>query len=699
MIPLPTTSVFQILRVSCLLLALIVLSRRAWSQNPPDTVRVLREITVRAYAADRPLNEIPASVGVIDGASLSRFSNTSLLPAFNTLPGVRMEERSPGSYRFSIRGSLLRSPFGIRNVKFYWNGLPLTDGGGNTYFNLMDFSSLGNAEVIKGPAGSLYGAGTGGVVLLTSPRVDDSQAQLSLQTGSFGANRFGVSVQSKNGSAYNRVMYVHQRADGYRNQSAFRRDAFHADITLFADSRNVLSTTLFYTDLSYQTPGGLTRAQYDADPRQARPTAGPIPGAQAQKAEVRNLTTYSGLTYERTWSARWSTTAGFYASHTDFKNPSIRNFESREERNFGVRLLNTYRMDAASWTGRIAFGGEFQKLRTPVRVVNNLGGTAGTTIISDDDISSTLSMGFAQVEVDLPHQLFLTVGASLQFLQFMDERLAQNPVQTEVRNFSPELSPRLALLKKFNPVWSVFVSASRGFSPPSVAEVVPSTGIYNPGLNPETGWSYEVGIRGIWNKALSLQLAFYNFQLKNTIVIQRDASGADYFINAGNTNQNGVEAEASWVLLRSPRIPLLKCWTALTLNHYRFGNYINDGQDYSGNPLTGVAPFLAVVGIDMSTRSGLYTNITVNFVDRMSLNDAHTDFASSYFLLSARIGFRGPIRRIPFDFFIGGDNLLDQRYSLGNDLNAFGRRYFNAAPPVNYVVGIIARVSFSKSAE
>ncbi|MEJ0103149.1 MAG: hypothetical protein WDO19_11585 [Bacteroidota bacterium] len=43
----------------------------------------------------------------------------------NNTPGVRMEERSPGSYRLNLRGSTLRSPFGVRNVKVYlgWNSI------------------------------------------------------------------------------------------------------------------------------------------------------------------------------------------------------------------------------------------------------------------------------------------------------------------------------------------------------------------------------------------------------------------------------------------------------------------------------------------------------------------------------------------------------------------------------------------------
>src|SRR6478609_11236085 len=139
------------------------------SYSQTDSTKVLGEVVVSAYRSDRPISEVPSSIGSVNERDLVRFSNTSLLPAANTIPGVRMEERSPGSYRFAIRGSSLRSPFGVRNVKFYWNGLPLTDGGGNTYLNIIDFNSIGGMEIIKGPGASLYGAGTGGVVLLKSP--------------------------------------------------------------------------------------------------------------------------------------------------------------------------------------------------------------------------------------------------------------------------------------------------------------------------------------------------------------------------------------------------------------------------------------------------------------------------------------------------------------------------------------------------
>src|SRR5690606_15594696 len=125
---------------------------------PQDTSNYLEEVTVRAYFTEQPLLRLTASAGVVGPSALTNQPGVTLLPALNAVPGVRMEERSPGSYRLSLRGSLLRSPFGVRNVKVYLDEIPLTDAGGNTYFNLLDAGSVSSIEILKGPDGSLFGA-------------------------------------------------------------------------------------------------------------------------------------------------------------------------------------------------------------------------------------------------------------------------------------------------------------------------------------------------------------------------------------------------------------------------------------------------------------------------------------------------------------------------------------------------------------
>lgn len=79
------------------------------SENMIPTVRLVRnspfleEAIVRAFEHNTEAKSIPASITVLNKASLERYGNTGFVPALSAVPGVKMDERSPGSYRLSIR--------------------------------------------------------------------------------------------------------------------------------------------------------------------------------------------------------------------------------------------------------------------------------------------------------------------------------------------------------------------------------------------------------------------------------------------------------------------------------------------------------------------------------------------------------------------------------------------------------------------
>ena len=123
--------------------------------EPEDSSKLLGEVLIKAFGQNRQLKKSSAAINYVSKSQLERFNNTSILPALNNTPGVRMEERSPGGYRMNVRGSTLRSPFGTRNVKVYWNGIPFTDPGGGTYLNQLSYYNVNSIEIIKRPGGSL----------------------------------------------------------------------------------------------------------------------------------------------------------------------------------------------------------------------------------------------------------------------------------------------------------------------------------------------------------------------------------------------------------------------------------------------------------------------------------------------------------------------------------------------------------------
>src|ERR1700743_1485573 len=186
----------------CLLLFIVLtggaVAQTSLSSTPKDTVKHLQPVPIRGYLSDQPLLNVPASVSAIDKAQLNRQPDNSFISVLNSVPGVRAEERSPGSYRLSIRGSLLRSPFGIRDVKIYYDELPLTDAGGNTYLNAIDFNSVQGVEVLKGPDGSLFGANSGGVVLISPVNryADSSFVSAGIDGGSYSLVHENVAYQN-----------------------------------------------------------------------------------------------------------------------------------------------------------------------------------------------------------------------------------------------------------------------------------------------------------------------------------------------------------------------------------------------------------------------------------------------------------------------------------------------------------------------
>lgn len=685
------------------LFALIIsISALAQEADTTTATKQLSEVIVRGFETERKLTETAASVGVLTIKDIERFQNTTLVPVFNTLPGVRMEERSPGSYRLSIRGSSIRSPFGVRNIKIYWNDIPLTDGNGNTFLNAIDMNTVGNIEVIKGPAGSIYGAGTGGVILLGGNKADAAQSSkerptsyinTSLAWGSFGLQNRAISWNLATEKINSVVSYAHVQSDGYRENSALVRDVLSWRSNFFVSAHKTLNVSALYSDMHYQTPGGLTQAQMDLNPSSARLPTATIPGPIQQKAGIYQKLFNLGLSQEYRFNEHWTNVTALYGMISELQNPFITNYEIRNEQTFGGRTRTTYAFRTGNLANRLTVGGEFQKSDWVIRNFGNRGGRIDT-LQTNDNVGALSYFLFTQLETDLPQDFILTIGASYNRVKYDFLRLSDAPNIKPIDNFLPSaFLPRVALLKKIKDKIAIFGSVSSGFSPPLVSEFI--AGYQNtaflPSLASERGINYEIGTRGyLFNRRLSFDATAYAFRLQNTIVRRVGEAGREFFTNAGGTTQNGLEILLNGWLVRNTGargIRELRLFTSYTLADYQFKNYKQIQTDLSGKSLTGVPRNVWVSGFDMTTKPGFYLNSTINFTDRLPVNDANTVYAKSYWLLNARVGYQKTFKPLALTIYVGGDNLLNQLYSLGNDLNPVGNRFFNPAPTRNWQVG------------
>ncbi len=655
------------------------------------TAAALQEVIVTGYESNRPLLETAGALSIVGSDVISRFDESSLVRAVNTAPGVRMEERAPASYRISIRGSTLRSPYGIRNIKLYFNGIPLTEANGTTALNLLDAASIGSMEILKGPTASIYGAGTGGTILLEPKRADvgEQQVQVGLTTGSYGFRRYVATAAAGSSKSNVLVQYTRQQYDGYREQSALNRHTLLLSPEFYVSDKQTIAANILYTNLYYELPGGITQEQYEQNPRQAR---GGMFGSVLQQASIDLQSINMGLKQEYRFSNNWRNTTSFYTLHRFRENPFNTDYERVANQELGGRTSFTYSGNLGSIAAVYTLGAEFQRGFEAARTYDNIAGTPDS-LRTDDEVIAKTGFVFGQAELDLPSDFILTLALSLNDTKYDITRLKQ--VRTGQykynRNFEAVLSPRVALLKKLTEQISAHASISGGFSPPTEEELLTSDGSLNTNLEAEKGINYETGIRGsILNNHFTFDVVGFYFRLNETIVSRQDVSSVAVFRNVGSTAQKGIEASVGYSLIENQEqlLSKAKLWASYTYSHFRFKEYQKDQEDLSGNKLTGVAPHTLTAGFDLNTKPGFYANLTSNYVDETPLNDENTAFADSYFILAARAGYRKSIgRHLELDAFAGADNITDQKYSLGNDLNAFGGRYYQPAPARNYYGG------------
>jgi iron complex outermembrane recepter protein len=678
-----------------LLTALFFTGLMAQSSGNTDTAKMLQTVVVKAYEQNRQLKEVGAAINFIGQAQLERFNNTNILPALNNTPGVHMEERSPGSYRLNVRGSTVRSAFGVRNVKIYWNGIPFTDPGGGTYLNQLSYYNISSIEVIKGPASSLYGAGTGGAVLINSQSEEwQPGVDLSYLRGSYNLNNLNTQVRFGGEEHRNSLGFSHQTSDGYRDHTQMRRDVATWVTQIKASDRQQLTASVLYGDLYYQTPGGLTKAGYISNPRAARGAAGMFPSADVAKAAIYQQTFLAGITHQYNFSERFQNSSVAYGAFSQIKNPTFRNYEKRMEPHFGGRTVFTWQPNAGTTGIKVLFGAEAQQGFFNVKLFGNNKGNMDT-LQSDDDVKNSIYSLFVQSDFSFPGNWTISAGVSSTQSSITINRLSVPGFVPVKRKYSNELSPRISLSNKITSNLLAYASVSKGFSPPTSSEVLPSTSVISLGLQAERGLNYEAGIKSNWlQQRLYIEVNGFYYQLKNAIALRRDSSGADYYVNAGATRQWGIESQAYYQLLPNTNkfISSARVGISYTYSHFRYHNFKQDTINYSMKKIPSVAPHALAATVDVLTSIGVYTNITWYYSDAIPLNDANTDFASSYNLTGIRAGWKKSIsKKIQLDLFAGVDNLFDVRYSLGNDINATGNRFYNAAPGVNYYGGVAFR--------
>lgn len=664
----------------------------------------LNEVRVTAFGVHKTNKETAGSIAVIHRAQIQQGNGVSLQPALNGVPGVKMDQSTLSESRISIRGNGVRAQWGIRNIKIYVNDIPVTEADGTSRMEALDVNDIGQVEIIKGPASSIYGAGTGGVINFRLQRAPYAQQSLEVSglVGAYGLGRIATTYRNGGERMNSYVSYGWQQFDGYRDHSNDMRRFLAGNFQFFPSDKRSITVLLNRTTQHSQIPGALSRQQVEENPRQAAPG-----NLEKQAGRYQNWTRI-GMGQQYLFNDRLSNSTSIFTYFYDLDHPLAYAYIRNYYQSYGGRTRFTYEPGFSVLPTTFTVGAEFNQANTKGAQYVNEGGKEGA-MNGNTDYKNTLYSLFYQSETAITSKTTLALGISFNGLTY-DVNDYLLPERSGIKRFNVQASPRIALSHHFGELLSLHGSVSSGFSPPSGSEIKNEDGSINTRLQAEKGINYEINAKGnLVRSRLAYDLALFKMDMKGELIAQSVQQGITVYNNSGRTSHNGAELALSYLLINNDgdrQITLLRPYAAVTYSHFKFEDYkILDGGGevravYDGNDLVGVAPWVVSAGLNAETRVGIYVYGSYFFNDRVPLDDGNTAYNPAYHVLNAKIGFKkNLLRHVAVDVYAGLDNIANRRYSSHTSLNAaaYGGgspAYFSPSPARNGYGGLAVKYIF-----
>ncbi len=667
------------------LLLLSITSFSVFAQEQ-DSATLISEVKIEAYKKPSSYIGSTKSVSVISDHLLRLNNPERLLEAINQNAGSRMEERSPGSYRLSIRGSSLRSPFGVRNIKVYLDDFILSDASGNTYLNSISPELIHRIEIYKGPESGDFGAVTGGTLLLKTRTADHLSGNISV--GSYGTFNQSIDFSKQFKKHFLQVFQNYYQTDSYREQSAVqRKQLFIKDLFQYRENAE-LKALLLVSDLYYQTPGGLSLEQMQMNRKQARLPTKTLPGAKEQHAGIWNKMILGGLSHEFKITPNLSQFILVQGSYVDFENPFITNFENRFESNFALRTHLNYQKNwnKLSLEWRAGYEGATNSIF--VKNYDNNRGIEGDPQ-NFDQLNNNSGFYFLSQKLNFSDKLFSDISVSLNSNSYDWENIYPNIESGKVK-FKKQVLPNFGVTYMLTKDFSVRGKIGKGNSSPTNEEIRSSNQEINKELIPEYGWNKEIGLRKQFANLFFLEATYFDFRMKDAIVRRQNENGEEYFVNQGNTVQKGAEVllESKNFKINNPVLNGVKFRFSGSFYNFKFENYRQNDVSFSRNDLTGVPATTINSLLNFMFFKKLGVDYSHFYTSRIPLNDANSVWSDASFV--GNIQFRYPLLfdKTQLNMLFQIQNLYNTEYVLGYDINAFGNRFYNPAAKRTFNFGV-----------
>ena len=665
-------------------------------------------VTVTATRNERPSLEVPASIDRVYGDEIHfGRQEVNLSESLGAVPGIVAQNRQnyAQDLQISSRGFGARSTFGIRGLRLLVDGIPASMPDGQGQVSHVDLGSTDKIEVLRGPSSVMYGNAAGGVLnIFTQTGSSAPGFSASAEGGSYGTWRAGLKAGERRGNMDWLASGARFGTDGYRDHSSARRDDLNTKLRFGLEGDTTVTVVAnYFNSPEVQDPLGLTRAQLGADRRQA--------GTNAIAFDTRKsvLQSQVGGTLEHRFGDN-TLSATLYAGDRTVRQylaiplgaqnaPTSSGGVVDLGRNFGgAGLRFAHDTTLAGRPLSLNVGAEYEVQDEHRRgYINDFGDLGGLKRDEDDSVTGTGV--YAQAEWRPAEKWIAIAGVRASQVSFdsVDHYivLPNNPDDSGSRNFSAN-TPTAGLLYRIAPTASAYISYGQGFETPTFAEMA-----YKPGggtglnfaLDPATSRHWETGIKALVASNLRLNLALYDIQTRNEIVVDTNSGGRATYVNAGRTHRTGAELGASATLPFDIEATL--AWTLLDATFEESFTTPASGTVAAGNVLPGV-PRNSVYGELRWSHppTGFNVLFEAQYRSRMAADDANSQFADAYTIANLALGFKQRARSWQLSEFLRIDNLADRAYVGSVIVNESNQRFFEPAPGRSYMLGAQAKLGF-----
>ena len=125
-----------------------------------------------------------------------------------------------------------------------------------------------------------------------------------------------------------------------------------------------------------------------------------------------------------------------------------------------------------------------------------------------------------------------------------------------------------------------------------------------------------------------------------------------------------------------------------TIGNYKFVKYEVNGQDFSNNRIAGLAKNQHVFNLNYSLTKKINLILDFKMFGNMYADNSNKTIINDYKKINLTIFKDFNISNKNWNGFISINNLTNTKYFDNIRINAFGSRYYEPAPGLNFMLGI-----------